>query len=199
MLFFAAVVVLTMLAAESLRPLAHLGLEQRPKRSTMPDEADDLPQATVGAATSRPRISVVWLIPILAAVVAIGIAVQRFPQRGADDHHRAHGSPQGVEAGKTVIKYKDVHIGGGDGGEADPRLRQGGRSPPRSPKSASGLMVEDAKFWVVEPRVTLSGVSGLEHAALGQLHRLRGGQVDQDPETASWRLAEPPIITDRPG
>ena len=28
-------------------------------------------------------------------------------------------------------------------------------------KSAAGLIVEDAKFWVVEPRVTLSGVSGL--------------------------------------
>ena len=28
-------------------------------------------------------------------------------------------------------------------------------------KHAEGLMVDDAKFWVVQPRITLSGVSGL--------------------------------------
>ena len=40
----------------------------------MPDD-NDLPQATVERRRGG-RISVVWLIPILAAVVAIGIAVQ---------------------------------------------------------------------------------------------------------------------------
>ena len=46
-------------------------------------------------------------------------------------------------------------------------------------KSAASLMVEDAKFWVVRPRISLSGVSGLVDAAVGQLHRLRGGHVDE--------------------
>ena len=49
----------------------------------MADDTDDssIPQATVER-RRRNRISVVWLIPILAAVVAIGIAVQRFLSEG---------------------------------------------------------------------------------------------------------------------
>jgi paraquat-inducible protein B len=39
-------------------------------------ELPGIPQATV-VPRRRGRISVVWIIPILAAVVAIGIAVQR--------------------------------------------------------------------------------------------------------------------------
>ena len=39
-------------------------------------DRDDVPQATV-VPRSRARISVVWIIPVLAAVVAFGIFVQR--------------------------------------------------------------------------------------------------------------------------
>ena len=46
----------------------------------MPEDTD-LPQATV-VRRSRTRISVVWIIPILAAVVALGIAVQRILSEG---------------------------------------------------------------------------------------------------------------------
>ena len=52
-----------------------------------PTDSDDLPQAMV-ATPKRHRLSIVWIIPILAALVAIGIAVQRMPQRGPDDHDR---------------------------------------------------------------------------------------------------------------
>ena len=41
----------------------------------------DIPQATV-IQRKRIRLSVVWIIPILAAVVAIGIAAQRFISQG---------------------------------------------------------------------------------------------------------------------
>ena len=50
-------------------------------------------------------------------------------------------------------------------------------------------MVEDAKFWVVRPRISLSGISGLSHAAVRQLHRLRGRRVAEEASGRSpaWR------------
>ena len=139
-------------------------------------DRDNLPQATV-VPKQRTRISVVWIIPILAAVVAIGIAVQRILSEGPTITI-VFKAAQGIEAGKTFIKYKDVNIGQVTAVElADDFTRV--EVTAKIAKSAAGLMVEDAKFWVVEPRITLSGVSGLQHAALGQLHRLRGRQVEQ--------------------
>src|SRR5215470_6916120 len=118
----------------------------------------NLPQATT-VPRSRARISVVWVIPVLAAVVALGIAVQRILSEGPTITITFKAA-QGIEAGKTVIKYKDVTIGQVTKLElvSDYSLVQ---VTAKIAKSAAGLMVEDATFWVVEPRVTLSGDSGI--------------------------------------
>ena len=49
----------------------------------MPDPTDDveLPQATA-VRPKRSRISIVWIIPVLAVLVGIGIAVQRIRSEG---------------------------------------------------------------------------------------------------------------------
>jgi paraquat-inducible protein B len=67
------------------------------------------PQATV-VPKRRARVSVVWIIPLLAAVVAIGIAVQRILSEGPTITI-VFQVAEGLEAGKTFIKYKDVNIG----------------------------------------------------------------------------------------
>src|SRR5215471_18282891 len=121
-------------------------------------DRDSFPQASVERRSQR-RISMVWIIPIFAAVVAVGIAIQRIMSEGPTITI-IFKSAQGVEAGKTFIKYKDVNIGQ----VTKVHLASDYRSvelTAKIDKSAEALIVEDAKFWVVEPRVTLSGVSGL--------------------------------------
>ena len=156
----------------------------------MPDD-NDLPQATVER-RRRGRISVVWLIPILAAVVAIGIAVQRFLSEGPTITIVLT-LAQGVEAGKTVIKYKDVNIGEVKAVKLTPDYAKV-EITAKITKSASGLMVEDAKFWVVEPRVTLSGVSGLGTLLSGNYIGFEAGKSTRT-QHRFVGLAEPPIIT----
>jgi paraquat-inducible protein B len=72
-------------------------------------DRDNLPQATI-APTKRTRISVIWIIPIFAAVVAIGVAVQRILSEGPTITI-VFKAAEGVEPGKTFIKYKEVNIG----------------------------------------------------------------------------------------
>ena len=126
--------------------------------------------------------------------MAIGIAVQRILSEGPTITI-VFKAAEGIEAGKTFIKYKDVSIGqvtavrlSADYSKVEVTAKIA--------KNAAGLMVEDAKFWVVEPRITLSGVSGPRHPALGQLHRLRGGQVQQQ-QRPFVGLEAPPIISRR--
>ena len=70
---------------------------------------DNIPEATV-VRRKRMRFSVIWIIPILAAAVAIGLAVQRALSEGPVITI-VFKSAGGIEAGKTFIKYKDVRIG----------------------------------------------------------------------------------------
>ena len=164
----------------------------------MPEDPElpDLPRATVER-RSRRRISVVWIIPILAAVVALGIAVQRILSEGPAVTI-VFKAAQGLEAGKTLVKYKDVTIGtvtavhlSADYSKVEVTAK--------IVKSAAGLMVEDTKFWVVQPRVTLTGVSGLGTLLSGNYLGIEAGKSTKR-QTTFTGLEEPLVITDaQPG
>ena len=154
-------------------------------------DRDALPQATV-VRKKRTRVSVVWIIPILAAVVAVGIAVQQILSEGPTISI-VFKAAVGIEAGKTFIKYKDVNIGQVTSVElADDYGKV--TVTAKIAKSAAGLMVKDAKFWVVEPRVTLSGVSGLGTLLSGNYIGFEAGKSDKSARSFNG-LAVAPIIT----
>src|SRR5262245_59635796 len=119
---------------------------------------DTLPQASV-VPKRRQRISIIWIIPLFAAVVAIAIAVHRIMSEGPTITI-VFKAAEGVEAGKTFIKYKEVNIGQVTAVQLASNYTHV-EVTAKIAKSAEGLIVEDATFWVVEPRVTLSGISGL--------------------------------------
>jgi len=154
-------------------------------------DRDNLPQATV-VPRRRTRISVIWIIPILAAVVAVGIAIQRIVSEGPTITI-VFRAARGIEAGKTVIKYKDVNIGQVTVVQLSPDYAKV-EVTAKIAKSAAGLMVEDAKFWVVEPRVTLSGVSGLGTLLSGNYIGFEVGK-SAEPRRQFTGLEDPPIIT----
>jgi paraquat-inducible protein B len=159
----------------------------------MADDPDfpPLPQATV-VRRSRTRISVVWIIPILAAVVAIGIAVQRILSEGPTITI-IFKVAEGLEAGKTLVKYKDVTIGQVTAVSLTPDFVRV-EVTAKIAKSAAGLMVEDAKFFVVSPRVTLSGVTGLGTLLSGNYIGIEVGKSTRRQRTFTG-LDVPPVIT----
>src|SRR5215475_5254825 len=154
-------------------------------------DRDDLPRATV-VPRSRARISVVWIIPILAAVVAIGLAVQRILSEGPTITI-VFKAAEGLEAGKTLVKYKDVTIGQVTAVQLSPDYTKV-EVTAQIAKSAEGLMVEDARFWVVQPRVTLSGVSGLGTLLSGNYIGFEVGKSTKK-ERSFTGLEVAPIVT----
>lgn len=136
------------------------------------DEAD-LPQA-IPVAPKRSRISIVWIIPVLAVLVGVGIAVQRIRSEGPTITI-VFKAAEGIEAGKTFIRYKDVIIG-------QVRTIQFTEDyanvevTAKINKRAAGLMVDDAQFWVVRPTISLSGISGLNTLLSGNYIGFKAGE-----------------------
>jgi len=155
-----------------------------------------LPRATL-TPKRRGRVSAVWLIPLFAALVAVAIAVDRIINQGPTISI-LFTSSEGVEAGKTVIKYKDVKIGEVSAVELHDNFSKV-LVTAKIDKHAEDLMVKDASFWVVQPRVTLSGVSGLGTLLSGNYIGFEQGK-SKDRQRTFVGLEKPPVIrTDQPG
>ena len=160
-----------------------------------PGDLDGLPQATV-VRPKRGRISVIWIIPVLAALVAIGIAVQRIRSEGPTIEI-IFSAAEGIEAGKTLVKYKDVNIGRVTKVELTNDFAKV-RVTAKIAKHAAGLMVEDARFWIVQPTVSLSGVSGLSTLLSGNYIGFGPGKSTQSQNNFTG-LDVAPVITEERG
>ncbi len=154
-------------------------------------DLNSLPEATL-LPGKRVRISIVWIVPILAAIVGLGIAIQRISSEGPTVTI-VFRSAEGIEAGKTFVRYKDVKIGQ----VTAVHLSEDYSSVEvvaKMAKSAAGLMVEDAKFWVVQPRITLRGISDLGTLLAGNYIGFDAGKSNERRRQFSG-IELPPIIT----
>jgi len=154
-------------------------------------DRSNVPQAT-SVPKKRMRFSVVWIIPLVAALVALGIAVQRFLSEGPTITITFRVA-EGVVAGKTFVKFKDINIGQ----VTAVRLSDDYSKiviTAKIDKHAEGLIVEDAKFWVEAPRVTLSGISGIGTLLSGNYIGLEPGKSHKKGREFIG-LEVPPVIT----
>ena len=157
-------------------------------------EFQDLPQAVV---QSKRQISIVWIVPIVAILIGGWLAYKGLSEKGPMVMISFE-SAEGLEAGKTKLKYKDVDIGQVDSIRFNEDLSRVLVSA-ELVKEAEPYLTSNARFWVVRPRVTASGVSGL-----GTL--FSGAYIGMDPgkEGKATRyfkgLEIPPVVTtDIPG
>lgn len=164
----------------------------------MTDNIDltNLPE-TATVARKKWRFSAVWIIPLVAAIVALGIAVQRILMEGPTITI-IFKEAQGIEAGKTLVKYKDVDIGEVTKVKLSPDFRKVVITA-KIDKSATGLLVDDAKFWIEQPRATLSGVSGIGTLLSGNYIGLEPGKSKKERREFKGLEVPPAITFDQPG
>jgi len=72
-------------------------------------ETSAIPEA-VAAPKRRYSLQLVWLIPLVAAIIGGTLAVKSFLQKGATITITFK-TGEGLEAGKTKVKFKDVEVG----------------------------------------------------------------------------------------
>lgn len=145
----------------------------------------------------RWSLQLVWLIPIVAALIGGWLAVKAVIDRGPTITI-SFSTAEGLEPGKTRVKYRSVDIGRVTGvAFSEDRARI--VATVALNKQAKPFLVADTRFWVVRPRVNGTQISGL-----GTL--LSGAYIGMDAGSSSESkrqfvgLDVPPIVTvDLPG
>src|SRR5215471_17563451 len=74
-----------------------------------PEKQPDFPDATA-TPRSRWRLQVVWLVPVLAVLIGGWLAVKAVIEKGPTITI-SFVTADGLEAGKTKVKFKNVDIG----------------------------------------------------------------------------------------
>ena len=159
----------------------------------MSDDTKSPPEAPVAPA-DRPvwqRLSIVWIVPLVALVVVLAIAWQNYADRGPLIEIGFENA-SGVRAGSTELRYRDVKVGlveevGFARGLGQVLVKV------RLDQDVAPYVDGDARFWVVRPQVTTQGVSGLDTVLSGVFIE---GLWDNEPGPATARfegLADAPL------
>ncbi len=146
---------------------------------------------------SRRRPSLVWLIPLVAALVGGFVAWRTLSERGPAITI-TFDSAEGLEAGKTKVKYKDVEVGLVEEVLLEPDF-SGVICRARMVRGAEAYLTDRTRFWVVKARVAGGQVTGL-----GTI--FSGAYIGVDPVREGARAREfrgvevPPVVTtEEPG
>ncbi|AOI98902.1 PqiB family protein [Burkholderia sp. LA-2-3-30-S1-D2] len=136
--------------------------------------------------------SLVWLVPLIAALIGIGLVIKSVRERGPEISISFH-SAEGLEPGKTQVKYKDVEIGMVKTIKLSKDLSRV-LVQVQLKKEAEDFAVKGSRFWIVRPRVGATGVSGLGTLLSGAYIGVDAGH-GQDTQTDFTGLETPPAVT----
>ncbi|MBP0591061.1 MCE family protein [Paraburkholderia sp. LEh10] len=136
--------------------------------------------------------SLVWVIPLIAALIGVGLVVKSVIEKGPTINI-TFTTAEGLEPGKTKVKYKDVDIGfvktiklAKNHSRVNVEVQL--------TKEAEDFAVKDSRFWVVRPRIGASGVSGLGTLLSGAYIGVDGGRSTET-QTEFVGLESPPAVT----
>lgn len=166
-------------------------MTEQSKRGTAPSH---VPEAVIH---TKKSFSIVWIVPIVAALIGGWLAYKAISEKGPTIKITFK-SAEGLEAGKTKIKYKDVEVGQVEDISLTKDLSRIVVTAGLK-KEAEKYLTEETRFWVVRARIGATGVSGL-----GTL--FSGAYIGVDPGKGGSPAREfegldiPPVITkDLPG
>ncbi len=140
----------------------------------------------------RWGLPLIWLVPLVAALAAV-ILVARIYLNSGPSITITFESAEGLEAGKTEVRYKDVVVG---------KVKELLLSKDHHQvivhvdlsASASGIAVSDTRFWVERPRVGIGGVSGIGTLLSGAYIGVDIGGSSEEQKNFKG-LEKPPGIT----
>jgi paraquat-inducible protein B len=151
------------------------------------------------AAIMRPRrrMSFIWIVPALAALIGLSMVVHAWLSAGPEISI-AFQTAEGLEVDKTPVKYKDVTVGvvsaialSDDGSHVIATVALD--------KHAENLARADTRFWVVRPRIGLQGVSGIDTLLSGAYIGVDKGTSRRPGTSFVGQETPPTIIHGTPG
>ena len=134
--------------------------------------------------------SAIWFLPLIAILIGVWMVYYQWHNQGplVTVHFS---SAEGLEVGKTKLKSRNVNIGEVESISLNDNA-DGVVVTARMLKNAEKLLVEDTQIWIVSPRISLAGVSGLNTLISGVYIEVSQGTSKQE-EHEFEALKEPPV------
>ena len=139
----------------------------------------------------RQSISPIWILPLVALIIAGWLAYKSVVDAGVNVVI-TFATAQGIEKGKTRVLFRGTPVGqvkdlaiNKDFNGVDVQVE--------FVKSARALLKKDTQFWMVEPRISTQGVTGLETILRGNYIGMLPGKGDEIRKFTA--LSEPPPMT----
>jgi paraquat-inducible protein B len=140
----------------------------------------------------RVRVSLIWLVPIVAGIIGLTMAFNDWMNLGPRITV-SFLTAEGLEANKTQVKYKNVVIGVVTDIElSDDRTHV--LATIELNNTAGPFTRVDSQYWVVRPRIGAHGVSGVDTLLSGAFIGADAGS-SEDTKTDFTGLETPPPVT----
>jgi len=155
-------------------------------------------QVPTASTHRRRRISLIWLVPLITALIAGWLAWDTFSKRGPTITI-SFNTAEGLQAGQSQLKFRDVTMGTVKGIRIAPDLSKV-LITVETVREAAPLLTDKTIFWVVKPQLFAGNVQGLDTL-------LSGSYIGMLPSTAEGKAQrefvgseDPPILqTATPG
>lgn len=137
------------------------------------------------------HFSPIWIVPIIALLIAFWLAFSAWKQKGPEIEI-IFDDAAGITVGRTPVRFRDVEVGK----VVNTRLSEDFEKVSifvELDRQVSPLLSENTRFWVVEPRITLGGVSGLDTLLSGVYIEMDPGDKGKD-KFQFEGLTEPPSV-----
>lgn len=146
---------------------------------------------------SRLRLPLVWIVPVVAALIGLSMLVHTWMSMGPTITITFQ-TANGLEAGKTPVKFKDVTVGkvtavnlSSDSSHVNVSVALN--------KSATSLTRKDSRFWVVRPRIGIGNVSGVDTLFSGAYIAADRGKDSETSHRFTGLETPPEVISGTPG
>ena len=150
------------------------------------------------AVVRRRRLSWIWLIPLASVLIGGGLLWTTLARRGPLIQI-TFDNAEGLQAGQSQVKYKDVQMGTVESFDLTPDRKRVVMSV-RMTAKAEGLVTEGAQFWIAKPRVYAGDITGLNTILSGSYVAMQPGEAGKPAQRSFNGLSDPPaLLPDAPG
>jgi paraquat-inducible protein B len=160
------------------------------EQNTSESRFKDAPEAVVKV---KKQFSIVWVVPLVALLIGGWLAFKAISEKGPTITITFM-TAEGLEAGKTKLKYKNVEVGQVE----SITLAKGGTHVIVTAEMVHGAephLTENIRFWVERARIGAGGAAGLGTLFAGAYIGIDLGEPGGKPTLSFKGLEIPPVVT----
>ncbi len=154
-------------------------------------------RAADAAINNRRRLTPVWFLPVIALLIVSWLGYRSITQAGIEIQVQFD-SGRGIIAGNTDVMHNGIAVGKvislsptDDLNAVDVTIEMN--------RKFSGMLTSNSQFWLVKPRVSFAGISGLDTLVSGNYIAFRPSENGESVTKFSALKHPPPLAEEEEG